>query len=88
MEKEFSFEGYHSGDRECFCFAVDRETFEGVIGRAPNAWDQSRLHDGLFMIYPDEFFSGLDKKKFKISLRIEESTADSRRCSPLFVGRS
>ena len=47
------FEGIASGDMECFCWDVDRATFERLTGEAPE--DRSHLHDGLFRLYPNEW---------------------------------
>lgn len=80
MRKIIEFEGLISGDGECFCFNVDRETFIRLMGEEPSIYDYSEfdLNDNgnivpkgnKFRVYPGAIF-GYDKEKKKIKIEIE-----------------
>lgn len=69
-----TFEGIPSGDHECFCWAVDAETFERVTGRKPHEdADANRFHPNMFSLYPSEALRLFDKhSKLKFVLESEE----------------
>lgn len=83
MKKEFEFVGINSGDGECFCFEVDKETFIKITGREPEnldyadgEWNDSDLdfvpyEDSLIRLYP-YFLFGEFGKKVKVKLVVEE----------------
>ena len=56
----FEFEGIASGDYECFCWAVDAQTFERMTGCKPDRYAKSRFHKNKYNLYPGEFFNEKD----------------------------
>lgn len=67
---KFEFEGIPSGDYECFCWAVDLETFVRITGEQPDEFDSSRFHEGLYQLYPDDLLRGVNRDQ-KVSIKIE-----------------
>jgi hypothetical protein len=79
----YTFEAIPSGDGECFCFKVDKETYIMLLGQ--KAYDEeidfqqsSAQELGLafkkpeyMFIYPHVFFNGI--QKLKISITVEPS---------------
>lgn len=66
----YEFDGISSGDCESFCWDVTEETFERITGKKPNKFKESRVNEGLYRLYPDDFY-GFDKPKCKIKISIE-----------------
>lgn len=55
------FEGIPSGDLECFCLLVTKETFKALTGNDPNRkWDVGRFAEKgsphRYVIYPCQMF--------------------------------
>lgn len=81
---EVTFEGIPSGDYECFCWDVDRETFIRLTGREPLepeegcVLDGSYFDDGLYKVYPSEVMdlplNDERGKKYKFTLKVENVT--------------
>ncbi len=65
----FEFEGIPSGDHECFCFAVDRETFIRIEEREPERPEENHFNHGMFNLYPNALFG--DKRRMRIKIEIE-----------------
>ena len=65
--------GIPSGDGECWCFLVDRETFKDITGKAPEEFD---THKGKgkykYKLYPghliDQYDSGLTGQEVILSV--------------------
>lgn len=70
MIRQIEFEGIPSGDYECFCFAVDRETFVRVNGTEPNEYDGNHFHEGLYSLYPNALF-GRSETKIQVKVEVE-----------------
>ena len=80
MNKIFNFEAIPSGDYESFCFDVSKETFisfikakyseeylndfGGIEAELKNC--KSVSNDGMYRLYPDDFFKGVGKLKIRI----------------------
>ena len=59
--KRVEFEGIPSGDYECFCWAVDRETYVRIKGEEPREFDENTpFYPGLFKLYPSDLFDDPD----------------------------
>ena len=83
---EVTFEGIPSGDYECFCWDVDRETFIRVTGREPESYDESSFHEGLYMLYPSTAMGLFDKKhKLGFTLQVEEGLSNCARCGTVVL---
>lgn len=71
-----TFTGIPSGDMECFCWDVDRETFIRITGQEPDEWDGSRFNEGLYRLYPGDVIGRhpgtQEKKMFTIEVSDEE----------------
>ena len=68
---EVTFEGIPSGDHECFCWAVDEETFTRVTGKEPGEFDGNPFNEGLFSLYPSDAMDLGADEKTKMKFRIE-----------------
>ena len=70
IQREFVFDGYSSGDCECFCFDVPPDDFSrmDIEHSYPR---KSRFHEGLISVYPDDLLSGLGKGLYRFKVRIE-----------------
>lgn len=71
MIRQMEFEGIPSGDYECFCFAVDRETFVRLKGEEPDEHDENDFHEGMFKIYPGTLF-GHSEAKIQVKVEVKE----------------
>lgn len=70
--KIHEFEGIPSGDSECFCFYVARDTFVKIMGHEPDEYDSHQVGSNeLFSLYPDDLFKHTHNK-FKITVSYEE----------------
>lgn len=67
---DIEFTGIASGDGDSFCWDVDKKTYERLLGEKPRKGKQSIFNNGLYRIYPDDFY-GFDNPKCKIKLSIE-----------------
>jgi hypothetical protein len=65
------FKAIPSGDYECFCFDVDRETFKRLTKHNPNKHDKSTFNKGLYKIYPFHLF-GHEDRVLKFSIEVEK----------------
>jgi hypothetical protein len=73
MKRKFTFEGVPSGDCECFCWDVDRETYIRVTGMKPDKYDRGRTK-GTYKLYPNDIvgFEVFERgTKLKVSVSIE-----------------
>jgi hypothetical protein len=71
--KTFNFNGILSGDGECFCWVVDKETFIEIIGEEPEVpWDSSRYCEGKYNIYPGDLFGVSENKEMNFSISIKK----------------
>ena len=59
--RKLIFQGIPSGDHECFCFAVDKETFIKFNKREPDKYDICPFHIDKYKLYPNKLFSGYSK---------------------------
>jgi hypothetical protein len=76
----YKFEAIPSGDGECFCFKVDKETYIALMGK--KAYDAEidyqqilaqesglpYIKQDYMLIYPHVFFNGTNKLKISISV--------------------
>lgn len=57
--------GIPSGDLECWCFLVDKKTFEDIRGAAPQKYDVGRFSPKgspyRYMLYPGDLIDEYDK---------------------------
>lgn len=65
--------GVPSGDLECWCFLVDKETFDSVAGRKPTKLDVGRFAKKgspyQYMLYPCQLLhDGMDGKVITLSI--------------------
>lgn len=73
-----SFEGICSGDYECFCWAVDKETFIRIKDHEPDQFDVNKFirddaHDEpLYNIYPDDVIGKDEGRKQSFIIEVEE----------------
>lgn len=67
--KDIEFEATCSGDGECFCWEVDKETYIKIKGWDDELSPYDMITENLFRIYPNDIF-GFSyeecKKKIKI----------------------
>jgi hypothetical protein len=68
-------DGISSGDLECWCFLVTKETFESVTGKKPDRrWDVGRFAKKgslyRYMLYPGHLI-GHDEKGILVTLSVE-----------------
>jgi len=69
-KQSITFEGIPSGNGECFCWKVDKDTFIRFRGEDDyNLLVDMDALDDMF-IYPEQFFP--DKKNYKITITLEE----------------
>ena len=68
--KTYEFQGISSGDYESFCWDVSEEDFIKIKGRTPNKYNKSIEREGLYKLYPNDFY-GLDDPKCNIKISIE-----------------
>lgn len=64
------FKGIPSGDYEAFCWDVDLNTFVKITGEQPKTYDESMFNEGMYRIYPSQFFKG--NKPIKMTIICEE----------------
>jgi hypothetical protein len=76
--KKITFEGILSGDHECFCWDVTRETYKQVTGSFPNKYDKSVFNKSgkkkLYGLYPGAILDVLGAKpnaKCKVTISVE-----------------
>jgi len=78
-------EGIRSGDCECWCLDVTKETFVRIMGREPNSplpaiedfpeepsccyEDSSWFNKGYFKLYPDDIFSYANGRAVQIIMK-------------------
>ena len=74
--KTIEFKGITSGDHECFCFDVDKETFERIMDEVPGRFDRSGLNDGTYRLYPCDIFGNEDGAMLKVKVEVEEFDPD------------
>lgn len=77
-------DGVPSGDGECWCFLVDKETYESVTGRRPTEDDlggfAKKGSPYRYKLYPIDLLSdGIDLKGKVITLSIEALVKDNVR---------
>ncbi len=66
------FDAIPSGDYECFCWAVDHETFIRFEGHEPDRFDKDKFHDGLYRLYPDFCCRSEKHSKVRVTMIVEE----------------
>lgn len=71
-QRGIEFEAYAGGDMECFCFAVDAETYAQVKGVPPHPeFDKGVIeYPELYKLYPGALFKR--GKKLRIRVEVEE----------------
>lgn len=74
--RRVEFEGYPSGDGECFCWDVDEATFRRLTGNEPCESDAAVFTRGAYMLYPRDVF-GRSSCRAKMRFRIEFEEAGS-----------
>lgn len=65
-------EGVMTGDFECWCLAVSRQTFIDVTGRKPTTHDKVTFACGKeykYQVYPSDLF-GREKEPIKIEFSV------------------
>lgn len=70
--KEYKFKSFISGDYECFCFAVDEETFTKIKGEKPNKYNADFFHKNKYKLHPEEFFGLDENKELNITIKIDK----------------
>lgn len=75
-------DGIPSGDCECWCFLVTKETFKSVTGKKPDRrWDVGRFAKKgspyRYMLYPGHLI-GYDDKDKLVTLSIEAIPVEKR----------
>lgn len=69
-DRTYEFKGIPSGDCDSFCWDVSRKEFIKIKGEEPNKFDKSYVNEGLFRIYPNDFY-GFDKPECSIKISIK-----------------
>ena len=64
------FVGIPSWDGESFCWDVDVETFERVVGGPPDATEASRFRPSLYRLYPRWVMSGQRPRGTPVRIRV------------------
>jgi len=65
------FEAILSGDYECFCFDVDKETFESITGNQAFPFCESQFNENKYKLYMEDILKP-KSKKLKIKIIYED----------------
>ena len=75
------FIGTLSGDGECFCWEVDKGTFENIVGRKSDTFDYKKVDwkdinnpkpiGDILALYPDHIFYH-EKGKYEIEIKFRK----------------
>jgi len=86
---EVTFEGIASGDWECFCWAVDLETYVRVRGCKPNKYDKNGFYKGLYSLYPSDALglSCYEEVKTKRLFTVRSEDVPAKKTSKKAVSR-
>ena len=66
-------QGVPSGDGECWCFLVDKETFKRIRGKNPGKYDVGRCEKGTkyrYMVNPHDLL-GWDSQGKLLEVKVE-----------------
>lgn len=83
---EITFEGIPSGDHECFCWDVDRETFIRLMGHEPEeeerfTFDRSHFNKGLYKVYPSDVMRlPHTDQKLVFTIKVSRGVGQCLRC--------
>lgn len=75
VKNNITFEGIPGGDCECFCWFVNKATYQKITGEKPHVGIDKR--GPYYLLYPDHVMYGLGignaKKKVKFTISIEKA---------------